>query len=91
MSDRKTRKTLTEDDIEIARSGRRRFLGLAAAGGTMALIPGQAQAADGDTGAWTDGAGCPRRTGGARTGYTDSDNGAISDRSGYGRGRPNRC
>ena len=91
MTDRKTAKTLTEAEIQIGRSGRRRFLGLAAAGGAVAMLPGQAQAADGDTGAWTDGATCPRGTGGTRTGYTDSDNGAISDRSGYGRGRPNNC
>jgi len=85
------RKTLAETDIQIRRCDRRRFLGLAAAGGTLAALPGRAQAADGDTGAWTDGTNCPRGTGRARTGATDSDNGTISDRAGYGRGRPNRC
>ena len=88
---RKPTKTLSDADIQIGRSGRRRFLGLAAAGGTVTMLPGQAQAADGDTGSWTDGNACPRGTGGVRTGYTDSDNGSISDRSGYGRGRPNNC
>ncbi len=87
----KTDKTLTDGDIAVTRRARRRFLGLAAAGGAVALIPAQAQAADGDTGSWTDGAACPRGPGGTRTGYTDSDNGAVSDSSGYGRGRPNRC
>ncbi len=87
----KTPKTLVDDDIETVQPARRRFLGMAAAGGAVALFPGQAQAADGDTGAWSDGATCPRGSGGTRTGYTDSDNGAISDRSGFGRGRPNRC
>lgn len=91
MSDSKADTTLSDSDIHVSRSGRRRFLGLAAAGGTIALIPGRAQAADGDTGAWMDGANCPRGTGGTRTGYTDSDNGTISDRASYGRGRPNRC
>lgn len=85
------RKTLAETDIQIGRCGRRRFLGLAAAGGTLAAIPGRAQAADGDTGAWTDGANCPRGTAETHTGATDSDNGTIADRAGYGRGRPNRC
>jgi hypothetical protein len=87
----KTDKTLVDSDIQVGRSGRRRFLGLAAAGGTVALLPGQAQAADGDTGSWNDGNACPRGPGGTRTGYTDSDNGSISDASGYGRGRPNTC
>lgn len=87
----KSDKTLTDSDIQVGRSGRRRFLGLAAAGGTVAILPGQAQAADGDTGSWSDGNACPRGPGGTRTGYTDSDNGSISDRSGYGRGRPNNC
>lgn len=91
MTDPKMTRTLSEDDIRIGRSGRRRFLGLAAAGGAMAVMPGQAQAADGDTGSWTDGTNCPRGPGGTRTGYTDSDNGSISDRGGYGRGRPNTC
>ena len=87
----KTSKTLIDSDIQVGRSERRRFLGLAAAGGTVALLPGQAQAADGDTGSWNDGNACPRGTGGVHTEYTDSDNGAISDRSGFGRGRPNNC
>ncbi|WP_071674403.1 hypothetical protein [Nioella nitratireducens] len=85
-----TNKTLTEDDI-VSRPARRWVLGLAVAGGAMALMPTRAQAADGDTGSWTDGTACPRGPGGTWTGATDSDNGAISDRSGYGRGQPNSC
>lgn len=88
----KTNKTLTDADIQTVRTSRRRFLGVAAAGGLSVLIPTQAQAADGDTGAWIDaGTNCPRGPGGTYTNETDSDNGTHSDSSGYGRGRPNRC
>ncbi len=89
MSDAK--KTLTDDEMTTTRPKRRHFLGLAAGGAATALMTGQAQAADGDSGSWSDGANCPRGAGGVRTGSTDSDNGSISDRSGYGRGRPNNC
>lgn len=84
-------RTLRDSDIETLRPPRRYFLGMAAIGAAAAAIPAQAQAADGDTGSWSDGNSCPRGPGGTRTGATDSDNGRISDRSGYGRGRPNNC
>jgi len=84
-------KTLTDADIETLRPPRRYFLGMAAVGAAVVALPAQAQAADGDNGSWSDGAACPRGPGGTRTGATDSDNGRISDRSGYGRGRPNNC
>lgn len=85
---------LSDDDIRtVRRSGRRRFLGLAALGGAAAAGLGNqamAQARDGDSGNWTDQAGCERGQGGTFTGRTDADNGAISDISGQGRGAP-RC
>lgn len=84
-------KTLKDSDIETLRPPRRYFLGMAAIGSAAVLLPNQAQAADGDSGSWSDGNACPRGPGGTRTGATDSDNGRISDRSGYGRGRPNNC
>ena len=84
-------KTLSDSEITTSRPARRAFLGLMAASGAAVVAPSAAQAADIDNGTWTDGNACPRGTGGVRTGYTDSDNGSISDRSGYGRGRPNNC
>ena len=84
-------KTLKDTDIETLRPPRRYFLGMAAIGSAAVLLPTSAQAADGDSGSWSDGNACPRGPGGTRTGATDSDNGRISDASGYGRGRPNNC
>lgn len=91
MSDRsKPSQTLNEADIAVSRpKGRRTVLGLMAAGATLG-IPTAAQAADGDNGAWRDGASCPRGPGGGSTGLTDADTGSISDASGRGRGAP-RC
>lgn len=82
------RKTLSDSDITTSRPARRAVLGLLAAGGIVALTPGEAQAADIDNGTWTDAGSCPRGGGGGYTGYTDSDNGRITDAGGYGRGRP---
>ncbi len=94
MSSDKTKKTLKDADIVTDRSkGRRSFLGLMAAGGAagaVATIPTAAVAADGDNGAWTDSASCPRGPGGSSTGLTDADNGSITDTGGRGRG-PRRC
>lgn len=81
------RKTLSDSDITTSRPARRAFLGLAAAGGIVAMTPNQAQAADNDSGNWTDNGNCPRGAGdGYYTGYSDSDNGNITDAGGYGRG-----
>lgn len=91
-ADAKTR--LSDSDITSTRpAGRRRFLGLMAAGSAAAAgLPraAAAQATDADSGAWNDQAGCGRGPGGSRTGLTDADNGAISDAQGRGRGAP-RC
>ncbi|MGR3639637.1 hypothetical protein [Alterinioella nitratireducens] len=84
----KPRKTLSDSDITTSRPARRAVLGLLAAGGIVALTPGQAQAADIDNGTWTDAGSCPRGGGGGYTGVSDEDNGRITDAGGYGRGRP---
>lgn len=81
-------KTLTDDDISTARPARRNVLGLMAVGGVVALVPTTAQASDVDNGTWTDSGSCPRGGGGVYTGYTDRDNGNITDYGGYGRGAP---
>ncbi len=81
-------KTLTDSDITTSRPARRTVLGLMAAGGAATLAPTQAQAADVDNGLWTDLGACPRGNGGIYTGYTDSDNGRVTDAAGYGRGAP---
>jgi hypothetical protein len=92
MSDtpKKPTKMLGDSDITTKRSlGRRTFLGLMAAGSVGAtLMPTQAAAADVDNGTWTDSGSCPRGDGGVYTNLTDSDNGNITDASGYGRGAP---
>ena len=91
-SDTETKKkTLADSEITSHRPARRAFLGAMAAatvGGAAALIPSAAHAADTDNGVWTDRGLCPRGGGGAWTGLTDSDGGAITDLSGYGRGAP---
>ncbi|MBF9029512.1 hypothetical protein HKCCE3408_03810 [Rhodobacterales bacterium HKCCE3408] len=88
MTDDRTR--LTDEEIRTVRPGRRRALGLMAAGSALAFVGGTAtaQAADADNGTWTDQASCPRGNGGTYTGLTDSDDGAITDAGGYGRGAP---
>lgn len=85
-----TRKTLSDSDITTSRPARRAVLGLIAGGGAMAMTAtaGQAQAADIDTGNYADNGSCPRGSGGGFTGVSDRDNGRITDRGGYGRGRP---
>ena len=92
MSSDQKPKTLTDAEIGTKRTkGRRRFMGLmaaGAAGGAVATIPTAAVAADADNGTWTDSASCPRGSGGAATGATDADNGAITDTAGRGRGAP---
>ncbi|WP_071674402.1 hypothetical protein [Nioella nitratireducens] len=88
---KKDQKSLTDADISTARPARRAFLGLMAAGGgaaIVALTPTNAQAADIDNGSWTDNGACPRGSGGVYSGYTDSDNGNLTDAAGYGRGAP---
>lgn len=83
--------TLDDDEIRtVRRAGRRRFLGLVALGGIASVGAGagaaSAQAADGDSGNQSDPASCPRGAPGTYTGLTDSDDGAITDLGGYGRG-----
>lgn len=98
MSKDDATKTLTDAEIITAHpgkttAGRRGFLGLMAAGGVGAAFAprmAEAQGRDGDTGAWTDGAGCQRGPAGSGSSGTDADSGAISDPSGRGRGAP-RC
>ncbi|MFO7920763.1 MAG: hypothetical protein R6U99_08110 [Nioella sp.] len=81
-------KTLTDAEITARRPARRAFLGLVAASGAALAVPSSAQAADVDTGNWTDAGSCPRGNPGGYTGYTDHDNGRITDRGGHGRGQP---
>lgn len=82
---------MRDSEIRTVRpTGRRRFLGLMAAGGAAVLAgrPAAAQAADADSGTWTDPAACPRGAGGTYTGVTDADDGNVTDAGGYGRGAP---
>ena len=95
MSSDKKVKTLTDAEITTGHpSGRRRFMGLMAAGGAVgaavSLMPGEvmAQAGDGDNGAWRDNAGCNRGQGGVSTGLNDADTGSITDVGGSSRGAP---
>ncbi|WP_224816823.1 hypothetical protein [Hasllibacter sp. MH4015] len=97
MSDDTKKHKLTDADITTEpRSGRRRFMGLMAAGGVVGAAsaitprPASAQATDADNGAWTDSGGCGRGPGGVATGATDADSGNITDAAGWGRGAP-RC
>ncbi|MBF9035176.1 hypothetical protein HKCCE2091_13100 [Rhodobacterales bacterium HKCCE2091] len=85
-----TRKTLKDDDIRTRPApGRRRVLGLIAAGAAGLAGPAQAQGVtDADDGAWADRNGCGRGAGGTYSGLTDQDDGAITDSGGYGRGEP---
>ncbi len=94
MAEDKQSKSLSDAEIVTGRpAGRRRFLGLMAVGGIAAgagtLIPtGSAHAADIDNGTWIDRGSCARGPGGVWSGVTDSDDGAISDAAGHGRGAP---
>lgn len=93
MSEQK--KTLTEAEITTRPlPARRHVLGLlglgAVATGAWAATGrhAYAQAADADSGTWTDSSSCPRGLGETYTGVTDSDNGTVVDIGGYGRGEP---
>lgn len=83
-------KQLRDGDITTRHPARRTVLGLVAASGVAALVPGAAQAQDNDNGNWADVGDCPRGEGGLYTAYTDADDGNWTDDPGYGRGAP-RC
>ncbi len=98
MSSDKKKKTLSDAEIGTERpEGRRRFMGLVAAGGVAAgagvvgVTAGSAVAqtgyTDSDNGSCTDAVGYGRGSGGYNTGITDADNGSAgTDLGGQGRG-----